>query len=309
MEDAGVEHYGKVIRFPARGRMIVTTDLHGNLGDFERLVAAFREALEEESGEAFFLSSGDLVHGPCYSRARWPEHLGDYYPDQSVELLEAFVALREEFPGRVFSLIGNHEHSHVGGPHVRKFYKKDPTETEFLEQSLGPERTEWAKDLFRSFPIAAVAGRGVVVTHGAPRVIEASFAEICSVEYAGHEEKTIRDMISEPILGELFWCRSAGSLVVRRFLKRMQIGDQPNYVVVFGHDPVRRGYLREGDEQLCFSTSFGLRNAKKVYLDLDLTREYRSVRHLRYGVDLLPLYPELAKRKASLLGASQSQEG
>jgi hypothetical protein len=84
---------------------------------------------------------------------------------------------------------------------------------------------------------------------------------------------------------------------VRRFLERVEFGGQQNWIVVFGHDPVRKGYLREGDEQLCFSTSFGLKNEKKVYLDLDLSREYRSVRQLRYGVDILPLYPELAHKR------------
>lgn len=296
-QDPGVERYGKVIRIPAQGRAILSTDLHGNLGDMQRVVAAFRQALAEERGQAYLIFTGDLVHGPCYPRDNWPEHLGDYYPDQSVELIEAFEALQREFPGRVFSLIGNHEHSHIGGPHTRKFHKI-PSETEHFERSLGPRRTKQFKELVRSLPIAAVIGKGVVVTHGAPRVLEATFAEICAVEYAGHEEKQIREMLTVPILGEMFWCRSAGPLVVRRFLQRMEVGGQQNHVVVFGHDPVRRGYLREGDEQLCFSTSFGLRNGRKVYLDLSLTREYRSVRFMRYGVDILPLYPDLATRRA-----------
>lgn len=294
----GVETYGKVIRIPAQGRAILCTDLHGNLEDFQRVVAAFRRALVEEQGQAYLIFTGDLVHGPIYSREQWPEHLGDYYPDQSVEIIEAFAALQAELPGRVFALIGNHEHSHVGGPHTRKFHKS-PSETEHLEKCLGPRRTRAWKELILSLPIAAVIGKGVVVTHGAPRVLDATFAEVCAVEYGGHEEKSIREMLGVPILGELFWCRSAGPLVVRRFLQRMEIGGQQNHVVVFGHDPVRRGYLREGEEQLCFSTSFGLRNGRKVYLDLTLTREYRSVRFMRYGVDVLPLYPELATRKPS----------
>jgi hypothetical protein len=304
-----IERYGKVIRIPPRGRAILSTDLHGNLADYQRVVEAFRQALEEEDGEAYLLLTGDLVHGPCYGPDVWPQHLGDYYPDQSVELVEAFHALREEFPDRVESLIGNHEHSHVGGPHTRKFHKK-PSETQFFEASLAtPERVQWFKDLVLSFPIAAVLGKGVVVTHGAPRVLEASFAEVCAVEYTGHGTKSINEMLQTPILGELFWTRSAGPLCVRRFLQRMEVDGQRNWVVVFGHDPVRRGYLREGDEQLCFSTSFGLRNAKKVYLDLDLSREYRSVRYMRYGVDVLPLYPELASSRGRTKQAAVRSDG
>lgn len=291
-----VERYGKVLRIPAQGRCVISTDLHGNLEDFERVVKAFKAALEETDGDAYLLLTGDLVHGPIYSKEQWPEHLGDFYEDKTVELLDRFVELQKEHEGRVFSLIGNHEHSHIGGPYTRKFHK-DPSETEFLEERLGAKRAAKHRELFRSLPIAALLGRGVVATHGAPRVLSATFAEVCSVEYAGHEDKSIRDMITVPILGELFWCRASGTLAVRRFLQRMELDGQRNWIVVFGHDPVRKGYLREGDEQLCFSTSFGLKNEKKVYLDLDLTREYRSVRQLRFGVDLLPLYPELAHRR------------
>lgn len=302
-----VERYGKVIRFPASGRLILSTDLHGNLPDFQRVAAAFRQALEDTDGEAFLLLSGDLVHGPCYTRQQWPEHLGDFYIDQTVELVDEFMALQREHAGRVFALIGNHEHSHIGGPHTRKFHKS-PSETEFLEAALGPKKTARYKELFRTLPIGAIAGKGIVVTHGAPRVLSASFAEVCSVEYSGHEGKSIRDMISVPVLGEMFWCRSAGSLVVRRFLERIELDGQRNWIVLYGHDPVRKGYLREGDEQLCFSTSFGLKNEKKVYLDLDLTREYRTVRQLRYGIDILPLYPELAHKRRRYRPATRARE-
>lgn len=291
-----VERYGKVLRIPAKGRCVISTDLHGNLEDFERVVKAFQAALLETDGDAYLLLTGDLVHGPIYSKEQWPEHLGDFYEDRTVELLDRFVELQRHHEGRVFTLIGNHEHSHIGGPYTRKFHK-DPSETEFLEERLGAKKAAKYRELFRTLPIAALLGKGVVATHGAPRVLSASFAEVCSVEYAGHEDKSIRDMITVPILGELFWCRASGTLAVRRFLQRMELDGQRNWIVVFGHDPVRKGYLREGDEQLCFSTSFGLKNEKKVYLDLDLTREYRSVRQLRFGIDVLPLYPELAHRR------------
>lgn len=288
---------GKILHLPARGRCIICTDLHGNLPDFQAVTAAFREALDETDGDAYMLFTGDLVHGPVYpSPSRWPEHLGSFYRDRTEDVIDGYVALTREFPGRVFCLIGNHEHSHIGGPHTRKFHK-DPSETEFLEATLGPEKTEEYKALFRTFPISAMMGKGVLATHGAPRVLRATYDEISQVEYAGYEETGIRQMVTVPILGEMFWARNAGPLAVRRWLRRMEVNGQRNRIVVYGHDPVRKGYLREGNEQLCFSTSFGLKNEKKVYLDIDLTREYRTVRQLRYGADILPLYPELASKR------------
>jgi hypothetical protein len=296
-----LERYGNVFRIPpGPGRAIVSTDLHGNLEDYHRVVAAWQRAIARE--DAYLILTGDLVHGPIYEKNRWPDHLGDYYPDQSVELLEEFAELQRQHPDRVVALLGNHEHSHIGGPHTRKFHK-DPSETQFFEGSLGPERTQDARTLFRSFPLCGVVGRGVVVTHGAPRVLDATFAEVCQTAYDGHSEKTIPQMLEVPILGELFWTRIAGSIVVRRFLKRMSLGGQPNRIVIYGHDPVRQGWAREGLEQLCFSTSFALKNARKVYVELDLDREYRTVEDLKLGRDIRWLYPELslARKKKNLV--------
>lgn len=288
---SGAERYGNVLKLPPAGRLVVSTDLHGNLEDYHRVVAVFERELAVH-GDAYLLFTGDLIHGPAYARAEWPEPLGDFYEDQSGRVVLELIALMAKHPKRVFSLIGNHEHSHVGGPPTRKFHR-DPSETEFFETSVGPEKAEEYRAFFRSLPLAAVCGRGVVITHGPPRVLRATFAEIASASYGGHEKRTIKEMLTVPILGELFWSRASGRLVVRRFLKRMELGGQPNWIVVFGHDPVRKGFAREGEEQLCFSTSFALKNEKKVFLGLDLSQEYRSVHDLRVGREILHLYPEV----------------
>jgi len=60
-------------------------------------------------------------------------------------------------------------------------------------------------------------------------------------------------------------------------------------VVVYGHEIVAEGFSRIGDEQLILSTSFGVREARKLYLRLDLGGRYRSVADLREGVELLLL--------------------
>ena len=137
---AGSRRYGAILHLPPRGTLVASTDLHGNLPDFECLEQRFRTLMSTE-GDAYLLFCGDLVHGPIYSRKQWPRRLGTYYPDQSAEVIKRFVALREEFPGRVFSLLGNHEHSHLGGPHTRKFHKV-PSETEFFEQTVGAARAD-----------------------------------------------------------------------------------------------------------------------------------------------------------------------
>ena len=47
-------------------------------------------------------------------------------------------------------------------------------------------------------------------------------------------------------------------------------------------------------EQIVVSTSFGLIDANKVYVSLDLAAKYRNVHDLRIGKELLPMYPDKA---------------
>ena len=61
--------------------------------------------------------------------------------------------------------------------------------------------------------------------------------------------------------------------------------------MAFGHDVVAEGYEKLGAEQICFSTSYGLDNARKVYLRLELSTRYHSVGDLREGIEIKKLYP------------------
>lgn len=300
MKPSRSRRYGAVLHLPNQGRLIVSTDLHGNLGDFRKLEGLFRTAMEESAGDTYMLFCGDMVHGPIYTRKNWPRRLGTYYPDESVELIEAFIELRKEFPGRVFATLGNHEHSHLGGPQTRKFHKI-PSETEFFEQTAGKDRMEYFRTLFASLPILVVGGRGLVFCHGAPRVLSANLAAVARVNYFKVEARKINEMFSVPVIGELLWCRQAGPLVIRRFLKRVEVDQQRNGVVLYGHDPISSGYAVRSPEQICFSTSFGLKNKNKVYADFDLSREFRSAYDVRPGYELKHLYPEEADQKSPLL--------
>jgi len=91
-----------------------------------------------------------------------------------------------------------------------------------------------------------------------------------------------------PVVGPLLWARWAPADVARRFLEAMG-----GRVSVFGHEVKRTGFERIGNEQLVFSTSFGLPDERKVYLDLDLANAVENAYQLREGTEILPLYPDL----------------
>ena len=79
----------KVARLPERGTLIVSTDLQGNYEDYYALKQIYADE-EERGNEPVLLLCGDLVHGPgeyFADPARWPDYLGTFYRDRSVDLV------------------------------------------------------------------------------------------------------------------------------------------------------------------------------------------------------------------------------
>jgi hypothetical protein len=269
----------RLLKLPDRGKLLVATDLQGNLGDFEQLLAHFDSA----GDDAWLVLTGDLVHGPDdFTYAQWPDHLGTRYRDESPGLIDAFVAAQARWPGRVYCLLGNHDHSHIGGPATSKFHDD---ERAALDARLGPEGSARFRDLVATFPLVAVAPCGAVMLHAAPAAPIDSAAELEQVELSGWEQWHFSDFLAVPLLGALLWSRMARPEQSRRFLAAFG-----GTVALYGHDIVREGYAREGDDQLCFSTSFGLADRDKVYVELDLAASYPNVHALREGREILKLW-------------------
>ncbi len=268
----------KVVHLPAAGTLLVCTDLQGNLGDFERMVSLWRA----EGDDTVLVFTGDLVHGPSPDVvADWPPHLGTPYADESAALLRRFEALRCE---RLLSLMGNHEHAHVGGPKVPKFYDD---EAAVLDAALGADRDRFHA-LFRSFPLIAVAPCGVVLTHAAPLVVAEDLAAYERLDWAGYQRTSIWQMAERDPLGALLWargCPPARTLDLLEVCTGARSG-----VVVNGHDVVREGYLAADPHRMVVSTSFALFDERKVYLRLDLSARYERCADLRAGVEILPLH-------------------
>ncbi len=268
-----------VLQLPARGTLVIGTDLQGNLRDFERLHAYF-EALGEE---AQLVLTGDLVHGPDEDTVgQWPDFLGTPYRDESPALIEAFVAAQEKAPGRVHCLMGNHDHAHLGGPVTAKFH---PDEAAQLEAVLGAERTARWRALAATFPLVAVAPCGVVMTHAAPGAELTHRSQLEGIAWDAYRGDSIDTFFRRPILGPLLWARSASDEVVAQFLSVLG-----GSVAVFGHDVVREGFARDGAKQMVVSTSFGLFDEHKVFVQVELAGRYPDAASLREGVELKLLY-------------------
>lgn len=276
----------KAARLPDEGTLLVCTDLQGNRGDYEAMKALYK-AEERAGNRPVLLFCGDMVHGPSpdlLEPGAWPEHLGTPYHDESREILLDFERFTREH--RALGLMGNHEHAHVGGPRVPKFY---PDEAAVLDHALGDERARMHAFL-REWPLLAVARCGAVFTHGAPRATEDNLEAFESLTYDGFARSPLGQMYALGTVGALLWARAASPEQARALLAATALDGRPNAFVAYGHDVVTEGYEKIGDEQICVSTSFGLHDKEKVYLRLDLARRfYASVDDLREGVEILPL--------------------
>jgi hypothetical protein len=280
----------RVARLPERGVLLVATDLQGNFADYE----ALKRIHAAEGPDTILAFCGDLVHGPSpelNEPGAWPDYLGTAFVDRSKDLILDFDRYTRSH--RAFSLLGNHEHAHIGGPVVSKFY---PDEAAVLDGALGDERVQ-VHAFLRDFPLIAVSRAGLVLTHGAPGGTERSIEDFEALRYDGYEAISILEMYRRGTVGSLLWARAASPESARRLLAATLPEASTEGVVAYGHDVVREGYEKVGAEQICVSTSYGLHDRQKVYLRIDLSRRYRSTDDLREGIEILTLYPEPADRQ------------
>jgi hypothetical protein len=277
----------RVVTLPDRGKLIVATDLQGNVEDFERVAAVFEKA-NAAPGGAVLVVTGDLVHGPEISERDWPDYLGTYYRGDSKTVLERAWALLNRFPDRVFYLLGNHEHAHVGGPVVAKFF---PDEARRLEELLGFEGTERMRAWLRTWPFVAVAKRaGLCMLHAAPHAKIGKVDDLERLPLEGFFDVPLDEMANRGALGALLWARTTSTERAREFLQALD----PNLrVAIFGHDVARAGYAIDREPLLCISTSFGCFDGDKLYLEWDLSVPADNAEHVA-RIGLRPLRPEAA---------------
>ena len=262
----------RVIHLPDRGRLIIATDVQGNVADFDRVAAIFEDAAKDADG-AHLVVTGDLVHGPELSEDEWPDYLGTFYHGDSKTVLEHARELSERYPGRVVYLLGNHEHAHIGGPVVSKFF---PDEARRLEELLGEEGTRRMRAWLRTWPFVAVARRAqLVMMHAAPHAKIRSADDLDRLPLEGFYDVPLEDMAARGTLGALLWARTTSTERGYEFVRAL---DPEARVAVYGHDVARGGFAVDREPLLCVSTSFGCFDGDKLYVEWDLSQPAESAR-------------------------------
>lgn len=271
---------------PNHGQLLISTDLHGNLEDFERLLAIFMQLREraEDPGTVHWALLGDLVHGPSpAARERDPLRFG--YADESATLVDKLIELRERWPDNVHLLLGNHDHGHIGGPHTAKFYAD---EVLTLERRMAPRDVTRMRELFGGALLAMAAPCGLLLCHGSPDDQLASLDELDTIDPIDEPYVTRRS-----ILRTVLTSYGQPGDITTRMLQQISRPGLELRVVVHGHDVDLDGWYVEYGNQAC-PVLFGAPPANRRYVIVDLGARYERAEDLREGVEVLRLYPELA---------------
>ncbi|MFZ5442296.1 MAG: metallophosphoesterase [Myxococcota bacterium] len=264
----------RVLVLPSQGRLLISTDLHGNLDDFQALRRRFERALDDGE-DVHWALLGDLVHGPDEETAqREPRLYG--FSDESPALIDALFELRSQHPRRVHVLLGNHDAGHVGLRRTSKFH---PDEVEALERRLTPGQRERLDALFGSALLLALAPCGLVLAHGSPGEALESL-ELLDGPLPPVEPRR------RAAVNELLWSYGQRGEVTAALLARLSAETGLALrVVVHGHDRDEAGWFVEGDNQVQ-PVIFGAPRERRRCLWVDLGARVESPAALREGQEL-----------------------
>lgn len=298
----------KLLSLPSRGRLLVASDLHGNLRDFLNIVERFERLSDRMGEEAHLLFLGDLIHGPYLPPSLWSASSSPYlrgrpYRDESPALLLSYQLLCERHPGRVHALLGNHEHAHLGGPRTALFA---PDEVAALEQRLGIEASMQLSTLLRGLPLCALAPCGILFSHAPPAADLRGPEDLEALDYrlwsaTGAAARRLESRLgpgnslstsdgrkqAAQRMAQSLWQQTLSPFKAQAVLAALSA-----QVLVYGHTVIPDGYQAIGFEQLILSSSFGMEDEHKTLLELDLGGTYLTVDDLRPGSELVPLYPQ-----------------
>lgn len=239
-----------LIELSNNGKLLVVTDIHGNLKDFNKYIKIW------ESGEhEYFVFTGDLIHAM------------DLKEDGSVEIIYKVRDLLKS-EKNIYLLLGNHEWSVITGIPI---YKGGINLTIMFERLLKSKFGDGWKEIldefktfFKKFHLAVRTSNKVFISHAGPSRYVESIEDIMKVKD-----------YDDPILYELIWNRYGDYSLsdIDRFLEKVGCN-----AMVVGHTPVN-GVELIGKKQMILSSSFSL--GKKAYLSLNLESEVKN------AIDLL----------------------
>lgn len=243
----------KLLHLPAKGKAMIITDIHGNIGDYQRYMEIWGRFKNKKN---HLIITGDYIHG-----------FGD--SDGSVNILESIKWQFEHLPN-FHVLLGNHELAQLAGIDVFKggYNQKKDFETLVFGKygSKCQKKIKLYKKFFKKLPIAVKTENGVFISHAGPSTHIKSVMDLKNILKDGY--------CNNHNLSGMLWNRFGDYSLddVDEFLKA--VGCEFSIV---GHTPVK-GVKKIGEKQLILSSSYGYE--PKAYLELDLEKKITSINDL-----------------------------
>ena len=244
----------KLIELPNYGRLIVVTDLHGNLDDYNYYLNLW----DESDSDFHIVFVGDLIHGVDESK------------DGSIEILDDAMAKSKEY-SNFHTLLGNHEWAHITNRSIYKQGKSLLWEfknlVSFKKGYIEPSLTNYIR-FFKTMPYFVKTANGLFISHSGPS------SKVNSIEGFN---KIFEGDYSNPILYDFLWNRynNLSDYTTDDVDKFLDIVGSK--VMVVGHCPVES--YKVFSNQIIMSSSF---NTKvKTYLDIDLSCEITDIKDVQ----------------------------
>jgi len=242
---------GKLLRIKGKGKLLIITDLHGNIDDTKRYEKFWKEYLDR--GDEVVIT-GDVIHPVPGNR------------DYSIDVLEMVKSYDMEYEN--FNLLlGNHEFSHLsealvfkgGVDQTREFESNVRKRYHNHEDYWGRRKLREYEEYFRSLPIAVKTDNKIFISHAGPALSVESIDDIKNITQYGY-----------------FYVQQLGGMLFKRpgmfdytdlqiFLDIVKCNAH-----IVGHSPVD-GFEVVHDKQLVLSSSDSM--GKKAYLELDLGKK------------------------------------
>ena len=249
----------KLIELPDYGRLIVVTDIHGNLEDYNN----YLDLWDENDSDFHIVFTGDLIHASS----------GE---DGSVEILDDVMEKSKKY-SNFHTLLGNHECAHINNDNIYK--NNRPLLLEFknlVSYKKGfsePHLTKYI-EFFKTMPYFLKTASGLFISHSGPS------NKINSIDSFN---KIFDDDFSNPILDQFLWNRYIDDYTRRDVERFLDIVDCKAMIV--GHTPVES--YKVFSKQIIMSSSFNTR--VKTYLDIDLSLKLNDIedvqKQLKFIID------------------------
>lgn len=241
----------KLLELPDHGRLIVVSDIHGNLEDYQRYLNLW----DENDPDFHIVFTGDLIHSI-------------HENDGSIEILDD--AIEKSECSNFHTLLGNHEWAHIVNKNIYKLNKELLADfnnlISYKKGHIEPTLTQYIK-YFKTMPYFIKTSNGIFISHSGPSKKVNNIHDFNNMLESDYNNEILYDFLWNRCVG----LRKYSEEDVNAFLDIVGC----KYMVI-GHNVVE-SYMAFSN-QLILASSFQTR--VKTYLDIDLSKEYNDMKDL-----------------------------